>query len=78
MPSMPDRSGHYGAFGGRYVSETLMPALARARGGISGVAARSALPGRAAPHSDALRRPADAALFRRESDASGSAARRST
>jgi len=24
---MPDRSGHYGAFGGRYVSETLMPAL---------------------------------------------------
>jgi len=27
MPSMPDRSGHYGAFGGRYVSETLMPAL---------------------------------------------------
>jgi len=27
MPSMPDRSGHYGPFGGRYVSETLMPAL---------------------------------------------------
>ena len=27
MPSMPDRSGHYGSFGGRYVSETLMPAL---------------------------------------------------
>ncbi len=27
MPSMPDRSGHYGQFGGRYVSETLMPAL---------------------------------------------------
>jgi tryptophan synthase beta chain len=24
---MPDRSGHYGQFGGRYVSETLMPAL---------------------------------------------------
>jgi tryptophan synthase beta chain len=24
---MPDRSGHYGSFGGRYVSETLMPAL---------------------------------------------------
>jgi tryptophan synthase beta chain len=24
---MPDRSGHYGPFGGRYVSETLMPAL---------------------------------------------------
>jgi tryptophan synthase beta chain len=27
MPSMPDRRGHYGEFGGRYVSETLMPAL---------------------------------------------------
>jgi tryptophan synthase beta chain len=27
MPSMPDRGGHYGQFGGRYVSETLMPAL---------------------------------------------------
>jgi tryptophan synthase beta chain len=24
---MPDRNGHYGEFGGRYVSETLMPAL---------------------------------------------------
>jgi tryptophan synthase beta chain len=24
---MPDKSGHYGEFGGRYVSETLMPAL---------------------------------------------------
>src|SRR5262249_17519967 len=23
----PDRRGHFGAFGGRYVSETLMPAL---------------------------------------------------
>jgi tryptophan synthase beta chain len=27
MPSLPDRNGHYGEFGGRYVSETLMPAL---------------------------------------------------
>ncbi|MGH7822414.1 MAG: tryptophan synthase subunit beta, partial [Candidatus Binatia bacterium] len=27
MPGMPDRRGHYGQFGGRYVSETLMPAL---------------------------------------------------
>ena len=24
---MPDRQGHFGAFGGRYVAETLMPAL---------------------------------------------------
>ncbi len=27
MPSMPDRGGHFGEFGGRYVAETLMPAL---------------------------------------------------
>ncbi len=27
MQRMPDRRGHYGEFGGRYVSETLMPAL---------------------------------------------------
>jgi len=27
MPALPDRSGHFGEFGGRYVAETLMPAL---------------------------------------------------
>src|SRR5262245_26276704 len=27
MPSLPDQRGHFGAYGGRYVSETLMPAL---------------------------------------------------
>ncbi len=27
MPTMPDRQGHFGEFGGRYVAETLMPAL---------------------------------------------------
>jgi len=27
MQRLPDRAGHFGAFGGRYVSETLMPAL---------------------------------------------------
>src|SRR6202795_3229283 len=28
MPRLPDERGHFGAYGGRYVSETLMPALA--------------------------------------------------
>jgi tryptophan synthase beta chain len=28
MHDLPDRQGHFGAFGGRYVAETLMPALA--------------------------------------------------
>jgi tryptophan synthase beta chain len=27
QPKLPDRDGHFGIFGGRYVSETLMPAL---------------------------------------------------
>ena len=27
MPTLPDRHGHFGKFGGRYVAETLMPAL---------------------------------------------------
>src|SRR5262249_6930502 len=27
LPKLPDASGHFGAYGGRYVSETLMPAL---------------------------------------------------
>jgi tryptophan synthase beta chain len=27
MPSMPDKKGHFGIFGGRYVAETIMPAL---------------------------------------------------
>ena len=27
MPNLPDRGGHFGEFGGRWVSETLMPAL---------------------------------------------------
>jgi tryptophan synthase beta chain len=27
LPKLPDRRGHFGAFGGRYVAETLMPAL---------------------------------------------------
>src|SRR5437868_11916963 len=28
MPRLPDTRGHFGRYGGRYVSETLMPALA--------------------------------------------------
>ena len=26
-PKLPDAAGHFGVYGGRYVSETLMPAL---------------------------------------------------
>src|SRR5512146_3337254 len=27
LPKVPDRRGHFGPYGGRYVAETLMPAL---------------------------------------------------
>jgi tryptophan synthase beta chain len=27
LPKVPDRRGHFGVYGGRYVAETLMPAL---------------------------------------------------
>ena len=32
--SMPDGKGRFGAFGGRYVPETLVPALDRLQAGI--------------------------------------------
>ena len=32
--SFPDAKGRYGAFGGRYVPETLVPALDRLQAGI--------------------------------------------
>ena len=32
MPRLPDERGHFGAYGGRYVSETLMPAIPVGRG----------------------------------------------
>ena len=56
-----DASGRFGAFGGRFVPETLMAPLeeldARVR---EGAAARRRLPARAARPPDDLRRPADA------------------
>ena len=33
--SLPDARGHFGAFGGRFVSETLMAALRRARSNLA-------------------------------------------
>ncbi len=34
-PVFPDAKGRYGAFGGRYVPETLVPALNRLQAGIA-------------------------------------------
>ena len=34
---LPDRNGRYGPFGGRYVPETLMPALARLEHGVANI-----------------------------------------
>ena len=61
-PKVPDRRGHFGPYGGRYVAETLMPALAESsrltpkRGAICVSERTSFL-------SDRLRRPRNAALF---------------
>ena len=35
LPRLPDRRGHFGPYGGRYVAETLMPALAELERGYS-------------------------------------------
>ncbi|MCZ6452018.1 MAG: hypothetical protein O6918_14305, partial [Deltaproteobacteria bacterium] len=35
QPRLPDRQGHFGIYGGRYVSETLMPALIELEEGYS-------------------------------------------
>src|SRR5262245_9415934 len=35
LPRLPDRRGHFGPYGGRYVAETLMPALAELERGYT-------------------------------------------
>jgi tryptophan synthase beta chain len=35
LPKLPDRRGHFGPYGGRYVAETLMPALAELERGYA-------------------------------------------
>jgi tryptophan synthase beta chain len=37
LPRLPDRRGHFGPYGGRYVAETLMPALAELERGYAAV-----------------------------------------
>ena len=37
LPRLPDRGGHFGPYGGRYVAETLMPALAELQRGYAEV-----------------------------------------
>ena len=37
LPKLPDRRGHFGPYGGRYVAETLMPALAELEHGYAKV-----------------------------------------
>ena len=37
LPKVPDRRGHFGPYGGRYVAETLMPALAELEGAYAQV-----------------------------------------
>ena len=78
LPRLPDRAGHFGAFGGRYVPETLMTPLARAGDGLPRGAARPGLPGASRPALAGVRRPSDAAHVRRAPDRARGAARAST
>ena len=57
----PDATGRFGRFGGRFIPETLIPALRRARGRLPRRLGRPGLPGRARRPAARLRRPAVAA-----------------
>ena len=65
----PDERGHFGIYGGRFVAETLMPLILELEQAYADGQGRSGVPARDGRPSDALRRPAVAALFRRAPDA---------
>ena len=67
--SGPDETGHFGMFGGRFVAETLMPLILDLEKAYARCAQGSVLPERDGRLSEALCRPAVAALFRRAHDA---------
>ena len=69
MNNLPDEHGRFGEFGGRYVPETLMTALEELERAYEAAKADPAFAGRAAHLAARLRRPADAAVLRREPDA---------
>ena len=60
---LPDAAGHFGPFGGRYVAETLMPALLELEEAYRRIAPDPAFPAGVRPPAAGLRRPADAPLF---------------
>ena len=57
----PDARGRFGPFGGRYVPETLVPALDRLQAGVDRHLRDRALPRRISRRAAQLGRPADAA-----------------
>ncbi len=62
------RPGRFGIYGGRYVPETLMAALARARARIRARQGRCRFPDRTRRSAQGLRRPSHAALLRQAAD----------
>ena len=68
LHQVPDHLGRFGAFGGRFVPETLMDALNQLAEEYERGQGRSRVPGRARRLPEALRRPALAALPRRAAD----------
>ena len=74
----PDERGRFGDFGGRFVSETLMPLILDLEAEYEKAKTDAGLLGRDGRSLEALRRPAVAALLRRAADRAAGRARRST
>ena len=64
----PDEHGHFGIYGGRFVAETLMPLILELEKAYAAAKADPDIQEGDGRLSDALCRPAVAALFRRAAD----------
>ena len=64
----PDERGHFGIFGGRFVAETLMPLVLALEKAYAEAKADPAFHAELERPPEALRRPAEPALFRRAAD----------
>ena len=60
----PDAKGRYGAFGGRYVPETLVPALDRLQAGVDRYLHSADFQAELAPRAEDLGGPSDGAVLR--------------
>ena len=61
MDAYPDAKGRYGIYGGRFVPETLVPALDRLQSGVDRFLQQRGISGRIHPRTEDLGGPADGA-----------------